>query len=93
MTGPTSELLQPGRGDIWLAALSKGRSGELGKTRPVVVVSPDDYGPYSSIDSVVVVPLSASARPGADRVALSARQGLDRDSVALTRAVRGLARS
>jgi mRNA interferase MazF len=90
--GPGTGSDEPLRGEIWLAALGKGRPGEPGKNRPVVVISPSAWGPYLVTDLVTVVPLSASATPGPDRVPLPAREGLFRDSRAVTRAVRSVAR-
>ena len=82
----------PRRGEIWLAALGKGRRGEPGKNRPVVVVSPSALGPYKPTDLVTVVPLTASASRSPARIPLAARPGLLRDSLAVPRAVRAVAR-
>ncbi|MDR0592616.1 MAG: type II toxin-antitoxin system PemK/MazF family toxin [Bifidobacteriaceae bacterium] len=83
----------PLRGEIWLAALGKGRPDEPGKARPVVVISPSTWAPYRADDLVTVAPLSASSAPGPDRIWLAARPGLNRDSLAVARAARPIARS
>ena len=83
----------PRRGQIWLAELGAARPGELGKTRPVVIVSADTAEPVTSVDLLIVVPLSASRAPSLARPKAQAGEGLDRDSVAVCRAVTSVARS
>lgn len=86
----SSEL--PERGEIWLTALGAVRAGEPGKTRPAVVLSPSDLLTDSARDLVVVVPLSASVSASPLRPVIDRASGLDQDSVAVTRAIRGIAR-
>jgi len=84
---------QPRRGQIWLAELGAARPGELGKTRPVVIVSADRQEPTSSVDLLIVVPFSASRVPSLARPKAKAGSGLEWDSVAVCRAVTSVARS
>lgn len=84
---------RPRRGEIWLCALGAARSGEPGKTRPVVVVSPEALLIESPRDLVVTIPLSATVAKSALRPSVSRQSGLDEDSVAVIRAIRGLARN
>jgi mRNA interferase MazF len=58
-----------------------------------VVVAADGFAPYALTDLVPVVPLSLSRTPSPSRPLLPARRGLDGDSVAVCRAVRGIARN
>jgi mRNA interferase MazF len=93
MTSTAPERLTPRRGEIWLAALGKGRPGEPGKHRPVVVVSADAPDGYAAQDLIPVVPLSSSRAPSESRPSVPAREGLVNDSLAMVRAVRGIAAS
>jgi mRNA interferase MazF len=72
--------------------LGNARPGEPGKSRPVAVVADDGFAPYGPTDLVPVVPLSSSRGPAPSRLPLPARQHLEGDSVAVCRAVRGIAR-
>lgn len=83
----------PRRGEIWLCALGAARSGEPGKTRPALVVSPAELQSGSARELVVVVPLSATLVGSALRPIVTASSGVDADSVATTPAIRGVARS
>jgi mRNA interferase MazF len=84
---------RPQRGEIWLASLGAARSGEPGKTRPVAVVSPAELLGDSDRELVVVVPLSATVNQSPLRPAVAKTGGLERESVAVTRAIRGVSRS
>jgi len=55
----------------------------LGKNRPCVVVSSDDFRTGSPYDHITVVPLSSSRPPKALQPLVKAGDGLDRDSVAV----------
>jgi mRNA interferase MazF len=81
------------RGEVWLAALGAAKAGELGKHRPVVVLSVDQSVTGAADELVIIVPLSASRAPSPLRPAVPAQGGLDRDSVAVPRAARAIARS
>ena len=63
-------------GDIWLAQLDLTVGGEIRKTRPCVVISPDDMNPH--LRTVIVAPMTTGSRPARFRVALTfkGKQGL-----------------
>ena len=63
-------------GDIWLAQLNPTVSSEIQKTRPCVVVSPDEM--IDHLRTVVVAPMTTGSRPAAFRVGLTfqGKQGL-----------------
>jgi mRNA interferase MazF len=84
------ELPLPRRGDIWLVALGAGRRGEPGKTRPAIVLSVEEVLSGAADELVVVVPVSSSRAPSALRPVISAREGIDADSAAISRAVRAV---
>jgi mRNA interferase MazF len=88
----TSRPDAPGRGEIWLTILGAARPGELGKTRPAVVVSAGLTWTGSSRDRVCVVPLSTSSpfTQVSPRVSAAPGSGLQVDSAALCDSVRGV---
>ena len=63
-------------GEVWLANLDPTVGSEIQKTRPCVVVSPDDMNDH--LRSVIVAPMTTGARPAGFRVALTfqGQQGL-----------------
>lgn len=81
----------PLRGEIWLASLGAARPGEPGKNRPVVIVSPADLLAGVEDELVAVVPLSASRSPSRLRPTVGPEAGIDKESVAVCRAVRSVA--
>jgi mRNA interferase MazF len=84
---------EPHRGEIWLASLGAARRGEPGKNRPVVVLSSEELLIGDPGELIVVVPLSSSVAPSHLRPPIDSRSGIDNDSAAVCRAVRGIARS
>ena len=64
------------RGDIWLASLDPTVGSEIQKTRPVLVVSPDDLNRYLRL--VTIVPLTSDSRPAPFRLPIdfAGRSGL-----------------
>jgi mRNA interferase MazF len=84
---------EPRRGELWLVSLGAGRSGEPGKNRPAIVVSVDDVLTGVEDELIVVVPLSSSRAASPLRPAVSPAEGVDRDSVAVCRGVRAVART
>jgi mRNA interferase MazF len=54
------------RGDVFLVALSPTRGGEIRKTRPCVVVSPDELNAH--LRTFIVAPLTTGGHPYAFRV-------------------------
>lgn len=87
-----STTTEPRRGEVWLVALGAGRRGEPAKNRPAIVVSADEIQPRASRDLYVVVPLSSSLARSPLRPQVTPAEGVDRNSVAHPRAIRGLAR-
>jgi len=82
---------KPKRGEVWLVRYGAGEPGEPTKNRPGVVVGDPEFGTGSIWDLCVVVPLSASVGPSLSRpVVASEGSGLNRQSVALVSAMRGV---
>ena len=63
-------------GEIWLAQLDPTVGSEIEKTRPCVVVSPNDMNAH--LRTVIVAPMTTGSRPARFRVALTfqGKQGL-----------------
>lgn len=87
-----TESIEPRRGEIWLVSLGAARRGEPGKNRPAIVVSVDDLLVGVNHELIVVVPLSSSLPQSALRPQLGPEAGIDADSVAIPRAIRGVSR-
>lgn len=56
------------RFDVWLVALDPTRGSEIQKTRPCVIVSPDEMN--DRLRTVIVAPMTTAARPFPTRVAV-----------------------
>ena len=54
------------RGDVFLVSLDPARGGEIQKTRPCVVVSPDELNAY--LRTLIVAPLTTGGHPYPFRV-------------------------
>ena len=63
-------------GDIWLAQLDPTMGSEIQKTRPCVVISPNDMNAH--LRTVIVAPMTTGSQPAGFRVALTfqGKQGL-----------------
>ena len=63
-------------GEIWLAQLDPTVGSEIRKTRPCVVVSPDEMNAH--LRTIIVAPMTTGSRPAAFRVPLTfqGKQGL-----------------
>ena len=63
-------------GEIWLAQLDPTVGSEIQKTRPCVVISPDEMNAH--LRTVIVAPLTTGSRPAGFRVPLTfqGKQGL-----------------
>ena len=63
-------------GEIWLAQLDPTLGSEIKKTRPCVVISPEDMNAH--LRTVIVAPMTTGSRPARFRIALSfqGQQGL-----------------
>ncbi len=55
-----------GRGDVFLVALNPTRGREMRKTRPCVVVSPDEFNAH--LHTCIVAPLTSASKPYPFRV-------------------------
>ena len=49
------------RGDVFLVSLNPARGGEIRKTRPCVVVSPDELN--ANLRTFIIVPLTTGGHP------------------------------
>jgi mRNA interferase MazF len=56
------------RGEVWLAALDPTQGGEIRKTRPCLIVSPDDLNAHLS--TCFVAPLTTGSHPAPFRIAV-----------------------
>ncbi len=56
-------------GEIWLAQLDPTVGGEIQKTRPCVVISPDEMNAH--LRTVIVAPMTTGARPTRFRISIS----------------------
>jgi mRNA interferase MazF len=56
-------------GDIWLAQLDPTVGGEIRKTRPCIVISPNDMNAH--LRTVIVAPMTTGSRPAAFRVPIT----------------------
>ena|SRR5450631_2710706 len=56
----------PGRGEIWLVNLDPVVGREIAKTRPGVIVSPDELNAH--LGTVIVAPLTTTIKPYPFRV-------------------------
>jgi mRNA interferase MazF len=56
------------RGEVWLAALDPTVGSEIQKTRPCLVVSPDELNAH--LRTVIVAPMTTGSRPAPFRVAV-----------------------
>lgn len=59
------------RGEIWLATLDPTVGSEIRKTRPCLVVSPDDMNVH--LRTATLMPMTTGSRPAPFRVALTFR--------------------
>lgn len=80
----------PRRGEIWLVSLGAARQGEPGKNRPAIVVSIDEVLTGAEDELIVIVPISSSRTSSLLRPAVSAEERVDKESVAVCRAVRSV---
>lgn len=61
----------PQQGEVWLVMLDPTRGSEIRKTRPCLVVSPDEMNAY--LATVIVVPLTTTMRQYPSRVGVQVR--------------------
>jgi mRNA interferase MazF len=60
------------RGDVWLVALDPTIGSEIQKTRPCIVVSPDELNRI--LRRVIVAPLTSGSHPAPFRISTEFRQ-------------------
>ena len=56
------------RGEVWLAALDPTIGSEIQKTRPVLIISPDEMNAH--LRTVTIAPMTTGNRPAPFRVPL-----------------------
>lgn len=63
-------------GEVWLAALDPTVGSEIQKTRPCVVISPNEM--HQHLRTVIVAPMTTGSRPAGFRIPLTfqGKQGL-----------------
>jgi mRNA interferase MazF len=61
----------PHQGEVWLVALDPTQGSEIRKTRPCLIVSPDEMNEH--LATVIVVPLTTALRAYPTRVSLRFR--------------------
>lgn len=59
----------PGLDEVWLVSLDPTQGAEIQKTRPCLVVSPDESNRH--LRTVIIAPMTTVARPYPTRVALT----------------------
>jgi len=59
---------EPREGEVWLVALDPTKGSEIRKTRPCLVVSPDEMNQH--IATVIVVPLTTKVRAYPTRIGI-----------------------
>jgi mRNA interferase MazF len=62
-------MVTPARFDVYLVNLDPTIGSEIKKTRPVVIISPDEMNAHLS--TVIVAPLTTSKRPWPTRINLT----------------------
>lgn len=80
------------RGEIWLIDLDPSRKGELGKTRPCVIVSDNTYNDSTSVPLVMPI-TSYPPNVRSPRILATQQTGLSNDSSVLPLHVRAVAKS
>nr|WP_216862254.1 type II toxin-antitoxin system PemK/MazF family toxin [Polynucleobacter sp. 15G-AUS-farblos] len=65
-----------GRGEIWLIKLDPTKGSEIKKTRPCLIVSPQEMNDY--LNTVIIAPMSTKARAAEFRIPIThdKKQGL-----------------
>jgi len=59
----------PRLGEVWLASRDPAQGSEIQKTRPCLVISPDEMNRH--LRTVIIAPLTTAERPYPTRVALT----------------------
>jgi mRNA interferase MazF len=61
----------PRRDEVWLVSLDPSQGAEIQKTRPALVVSPDEANQY--LRTVIIAPMTTTERPYPTRIAMMFR--------------------
>jgi mRNA interferase MazF len=61
----------PRRDEVWLVSLDPTQGSEIRKTRPCLIVSPDEMNEY--LRTVIIAPMTTSERPYPTRVGITFR--------------------
>jgi mRNA interferase MazF len=75
----------PRRDEVWLIALDPSRGAEIKKTRPCLVISPDDMN--ETLQTVLVAPMTTTQRSYPTRVSLTFRNKTGQVALDQVRAV------
>jgi mRNA interferase MazF len=59
------------RDEVWLVSLDPAQGSEMRKTRPCVIVSPDEANTY--LRTVIIVPMTSTERPYPTRAGIMFR--------------------
>ena len=59
---------RPARGQVWLVHLDPTQGSEIRKTRPCVIISPNEMNPH--LNTVLIAPLTTGNRPAPYRIDL-----------------------
>ncbi len=62
----------PRRDEVWLVSLDPTQGSEMQKTRPCLIVSPDETNEY--LRTVIVAPMTTTERPYPTRVSMIFRR-------------------
>jgi len=57
---------RPARGQVWLVHLDPTQGSEIRKSRPCVIISPDEMNPH--LNTVLIAPLTTGNRPAPYRI-------------------------
>lgn len=85
--------VNPARGEIWVARLIPNQGGEIGKTRPILVLQATELT-RANLPTVVVAPLSTQLRADTEplRVRIAPRDRLLKPSYVCVEQVRAIDR-
>jgi mRNA interferase MazF len=80
-------MVKPGRDEVWLVSLDPARGSEIQKTRPCLIVSPDEMNQH--LRTTIVAPMTTTERPYPTRVNLTFQGKRGQVAVDQLRAVDG----
>jgi len=63
------DMVSPRRGEVYLVRLDPTEGSEIQKTRPALIVSPDELNAH--LKTVIAAPLTSSLKPNPFRIAVS----------------------